>query len=77
MTDVTLGGLEGDSDRVVCISLIDSSVSVLTILIYPSQLHAADYYLVNMEHGQLLRRCWSSLQHAEQSPRPTLSPGAC
>lgn len=76
MTDVTLGGLEGYSDRVACISLVDYSVSVLTILIYPSQLHAADYYLVNMEHGQLLRWCWSLCQHAEQSLRPTLSPGA-
>lgn len=76
MTDVTLGSFEGSSDRVACISLADYSVSVLTILIYPSQLHAADYYLVNMEHSQLLRRCWSLRQHAEQSLRPTLSPGA-
>lgn len=76
MTDVALGGLEGYSDKVACISPVDEAASVLTILIYPSQLHAADYYLVNMEHGQLLRNCWSLRQHAERSRRPTLSPGA-
>lgn len=74
MTDVALGGLEGYSDKVACISLVDEAVSVLTILIYPSQLHTADYYLVNMEHSQLLRNYWSLRQRAERSQRPTLSP---
>lgn len=53
MTDVTLASpKDALIEWPVSLSLINQCA--LAILIYSSQLHAADYYQVNMDHSQLL-----------------------